>query len=271
METLREGKTSLLITPPEPETSAANIQRAHDAALVDEWRPAAGEDTVRASDVVNVTDRFSRTYTHADIVCKPVQYSAIKRAFDIFLASTILVASSPIMLIAAIVIPLTSRGPAIFRQVRVGRGGRYFNCYKFRSMCADAEDQKRKLQHLNEMDGPVFKIKRDPRITRVGAFIRKFSIDELPQLVNVLKGDMSIVGPRPPVPAEVEKYGDRERRRLAVQPGLTCLWQISGRSNIPFERWVELDLEYIEQMSFLTDVRIVAKTVPAVLTGAGAH
>ncbi len=265
METLREGKTSRLITPTECDSSAANSERAHDTAVVGRAADA------RSAQVVNVTDRFSPAYLHPDIDCKDVPYAAAKRAFDIVLAATILVAASPIMLAAAIAVPLTSRGPLIFRQVRVGRGGRYFTCFKFRSMCANAEDQKRKLQHLNEMDGPVFKIKRDPRITRVGAFIRKYSIDELPQLINVLRGDMSIVGPRPPVPAEVEKYGDHERKRLAVRPGLTCLWQINGRSNIPFERWVELDIEYITHMSFMTDVRIVAKTIPAVLSGAGAH
>jgi lipopolysaccharide/colanic/teichoic acid biosynthesis glycosyltransferase len=125
--------------------------------------------------------------------------------------------------------------------------------------------------HLNEVDGPVFKIKHDPRVTPIGAFIRKFSIDEFPQFFNVLKGDMSIVGPRPPIPAEVENYTARERQRLAVQPGLTCLWQISGRSTVSFERWVELDLMYIDDMSFFNDLGIVIKTVPAVLTGSGAH
>jgi lipopolysaccharide/colanic/teichoic acid biosynthesis glycosyltransferase len=138
-------------------------------------------------------------------------------------------------------------------------------------MCADAEDRKRNLLHLNEVDGPVFKIKHDPRVTPIGAFIRKYSIDELPQIFNVLRGDMSIVGPRPPIPAEVEKYSPRERGRLAVKPGLTCLWQISGRSNVSFERWVELDLIYIENMSFLADIGILVKTIPAVLTGSGAH
>jgi len=177
----------------------------------------------------------------------------------------------PVMAVVAIIIKLTSRGPVIFRQVRVGRGGRYFTCYKFRSMCADAEDKKQTLMHLNEVDGPVFKMKHDPRVTPVGAFILKYSIDEFPQFFNVLKGDMSIVGPRPPIPAEVENYTARERGRLAVHPGLTCLWQISGRSTVSFERWVELDLMYIDDMSFFNDLGIILKTVPAVLTGSGAH
>ena len=216
-------------------------------------------------------ERFAHSYVHPDFVCKEVLYLRVKRAFDILLASGGLLFLWPLMLLAVALIKLTSHGPIIFKQVRVGRGGRYFMCYKFRSMCVDAEDRKHALHHLNEMDGPVFKIKRDPRITPVGAFIRKFSIDEMPQLWNVLRGDMSIVGPRPPVPPEVEEYGDHERGRLAVQPGLTCLWQINGRSNIAFEQWVELDLQYIETMSFMNDVIIVLKTIPAVLSGTGAH
>jgi lipopolysaccharide/colanic/teichoic acid biosynthesis glycosyltransferase len=215
--------------------------------------------------------RFAQHYVHPGFPCKDVPYLRVKRTFDILLAIGLLSITWPAMLAAAVLIKLTSRGPVIFRQVRVGRGGRYFVCYKFRSMCADAESRRRALQHLNEMDGPVFKIKHDPRITPVGAFIRKFSIDELPQLVNVLHGDMSIVGPRPPVPSEVEVYSQRERGRLAVQPGLTCLWQVNGRNNIAFNRWIELDLHYIETMSFMNDVRIVLKTVPAVITGSGAH
>ena len=273
METLRECQTSLVITAPERENAARPSERAHETSSSVDSRPArSGSDTVgRTTQVQNVSDRFSSRYVHPDFTCKPIPYCLMKRAFDILFASMVLLACWPIMLVAALLIRLTSRGPVIFRQVRVGRGGRYFTCYKFRSMCADAEDKKRTLMHLNEVDGPVFKIKRDPRITPVGAFIRKFSIDELPQLFNVLRGDMSVVGPRPPIPAEVEKYGDREKGRLAVQPGLTCLWQISGRSNVSFERWVELDLMYIDNMSFTNDLGIILKTVPAVITGAGAH
>ena len=271
METLRKGKTSRLITSPERENPIQpNDLSSIESAVVDAVS-SSGMDSDGSGELMTVTERFSQNYVHPEIDCRPVKYAAAKRVFDVVFASTVLVASAPIMLVTALIIPLTSRGPSVFRQVRVGRGGRYFTCYKFRSMCADAEDQKRRFQHLNEMDGPVFKIKRDPRITRIGAFIRKFSIDELPQLVNVIKGDMSIVGPRPPVPSEVEKYGKHERGRLAVHPGLTCLWQINGRSNIAFEQWVELDLQYIDNMSFMTDLNIVAKTIPAVITGNGAH
>lgn len=271
METLREGKTSLLIASPERENPIQSSELSSIGSTAVDVIPSSGKDSINADELLNVTERFSPSYVHPEIECKPVTYAAAKRVFDVLFAATILAAASPIMLVAALIIPLTSRGSSVFRQVRVGRGGRYFTCYKFRSMCADAEDQKRRFQHLNEMDGPVFKIKRDPRITRVGEFIRKYSIDELPQLINVIKGDMSIVGPRPPVPSEVEKYGKHERGRLSVHPGLTCLWQINGRNNIGFEQWVELDLLYIENMSFMTDLKIVAMTIPAVVTGTGAH
>jgi exopolysaccharide biosynthesis polyprenyl glycosylphosphotransferase len=273
METLRDCQTSLVITAPERDSAARNGERGHESSTSVEGRSThTGSDNgVRLTVVQNVSDRFSSSFTHPEFVCKPVPYCIAKRAFDILFASAILLISWPVMAVAALLIRLTSRGPVIFRQTRVGRGGRYFTCYKFRSMCADAEDKKKTLMHLNEVDGPVFKIKCDPRVTTVGAVLRKFSIDELPQLFNVLKGDMSVVGPRPPLPTEVDKYSERERGRLAVQPGLTCLWQISGRSNVSFERWVELDLLYIDNMSFMSDLGIVVKTVPAVLTGAGAH
>jgi exopolysaccharide biosynthesis polyprenyl glycosylphosphotransferase len=217
------------------------------------------------------TVRFAYQFVDPAFPCKNVPYGIVKRFFDLLIATTILLLTAPIMIAAAILVKLTSTGPIVFKQVRVGRGGRYFWCYKFRSMCADAEAKKQNLMHLNEASGPVFKIKRDPRITPVGAVLRKFSIDELPQLFNVLKGDMSIVGPRPPLPSEVALYSARDRGRLAVRPGLTCLWQVNGRSNVSFDRWVELDLLYIDTMSFTNDVKIVLKTIPAVLKGSGAH
>jgi exopolysaccharide biosynthesis polyprenyl glycosylphosphotransferase len=203
--------------------------------------------------------------------CVDCSYAHAKRAFDIVVSAMMLILFSPIMAVVALVIKLTDRGPILFRQVRVGKGGKEFVCYKFRSMCVDAEDRKKMLMHLNEASGPVFKIKHDPRITPFGRFIRMSSLDEFPQFWNVLLGDMSIVGPRPPIPAEVATYTAYQRGRLAVLPGLTCLWQVSGRSNVTFERWVELDLAYIDTMSFMNDVKIVLKTIPAVLIGSGAH
>jgi lipopolysaccharide/colanic/teichoic acid biosynthesis glycosyltransferase len=155
--------------------------------------------------------------------------------------------------------------------VRIGRGGRAFTFYKLRSMVKDADRHRHRIAHMNEADGPVFKIRNDPRITRVGRFIRRTSIDELPQFLNVLAGDMSVVGPRPPIPAEVRQYQRWQRRRLSVKPGITCTWQVSGRSNISFEKWMQLDLDYIDTWSLWKDLEIVFRTIPAVLLSRGAH
>ncbi len=195
----------------------------------------------------------------------------VKRTFDLAVASTMTVLALPVAAAVAAAIRLDSPGPVLFRQVRVGRSGRLFTMLKFRTMYVDAEHRKSELEAHNEAGGVIFKMKRDPRITRVGGILRKLSLDELPQVVNVLRGDMSIVGPRPPVPAEVALYTPAERRRLDAAPGLTCLWQVSGRSDIPFEGQVLLDVEYIETRSFWRDVVILLRTVPAVLLGRGAY
>ncbi|MCI0515562.1 sugar transferase [candidate division KSB1 bacterium] len=194
----------------------------------------------------------------------------VKRAFDIVVSIAGLIATSPIFLLTALLIKLTSRGPIFFTQYRSGLNGRKFLLYKFRSMHVNAEMKKRELLKANEMDGPVFKIKRDPRITEIGRIIRKFSIDELPQLLNVLKGDMSIVGPRPPLQVEVEMYQHWQRRRLSLKPGLTCIWQVSGRNNISFNKWMEMDLQYIDEWSLWLDFKIFVKTFFVVLFGYGA-
>jgi len=194
----------------------------------------------------------------------------LKRGVDFVMALVFLIVLSPLLLVLAILIKLTSRGPVLYRQTRCGLGGRKFTVYKFRSMRADADLLRHELAALNEMDGPVFKIKVDPRCTPVGAFMRKFSLDELPQLVNILKGDMSFVGPRPPLPQEVEKYQRWQRRRLRMQPGLTCLWALEGRNKLNFKRWMELDLEYIDNWSPSLDWKIILKTIPVVLLGRGA-
>lgn len=197
---------------------------------------------------------------------------ALKRFCDIIIASLALIILSPLFLVTIIAIKLTDGGPAFFTQVRVGRDGKNFNFYKFRSMYVDAEARKAALAAQNESaDGVLFKMKNDPRITPIGHFIRKFSIDELPQLWNVLKGDMSLVGPRPPLPAEVQLYSLEERKRLNVIPGLTCLWQISGRSDIPFKEQVRLDKEYIRTHGILNDLMILLKTIPAIISGKGAY
>jgi exopolysaccharide biosynthesis polyprenyl glycosylphosphotransferase len=199
-------------------------------------------------------------------------YLFFKRVFDIVASGCALVVLSPLLLLVAIAIKLESRGPAVFVQDRVGKDGKIFKMYKFRSMRQDAEEQLKKLLKDNEVeDGPVFKIKNDPRITKVGHFIRKFSIDELMQLVNVFKGDMSIVGPRPALPREVKEYDDFAKLRLKVKPGLSCYWQVSGRSDIGFQEWMELDVKYINEMSTMVDMKIIFLTIPAVLKGEGAY
>ncbi len=200
---------------------------------------------------------------------KPVE---TKRIFDVSVVLMALLLVSPILMVVALLIRLDSKGPIFFSQVRVGKNGQRFKMYKFRSMYINAEQRKLELMTHNEMQGGVlFKMKGDPRVTRVGRFIRKYSIDELPQLWNVVIGDMSLVGPRPPLLIEVEQYTPYQRRRLSVTPGLTCIWQVSGRSEIPFVKQVELDLEYIATQSFWNDMRLLLRTVPAVLKARGAY
>lgn len=194
-----------------------------------------------------------------------------KRAIDIIVSATLLVALMPALLLLAIGVRLTSGGPALFVQTRCGLRGQPFKFYKLRSMVSDAEARKRELLHLNEVSGAAFKIAHDPRVTRFGRFLRRRSLDELPQLWNVLIGDMSLVGPRPPTPGEVLTYTPRQAQRLSVAPGITGLWQVSGRNKIQsFERWVELDLTYIENWSLWLDLRILLRTLPVVLRAEGA-
>lgn len=190
-----------------------------------------------------------------------------KRVFDVVVSITLLVLFAPLMLMAAILIKLTSPGPLLFRQIRVGMNGRHFACCKFRTMIPEAEKLKGQLADRNEMDGPVFKIRNDPRTTSIGRFLRKTSLDELPQLFNVLRGHMSIVGPRPPLPEEVEKYECWQRRRLSVRPGLTCLWQVSGRNRVDFRTWMSLDMQYIDNWSWTLDLKIMLMTIPAMFKG----
>lgn len=196
---------------------------------------------------------------------------ALKRCIDIFISAALLVILSPLLLLLALGVR-TSPGPVIFRQTRVGLNGRLFQMLKFRSMVQGAEESLEQLKARNEMRGPVFKLKHDPRVTPFGRFLRRFSLDELPQLWNVLVGDMSLVGPRPPVPGEVSLYERRSRRRLSMRPGLTCTWQVSGRNEITdFETWVKLDLDYIDNWSLLGDLQLLVRTIPAVILGTGAR
>ena len=197
--------------------------------------------------------------------------STLKRWLDVFLAGLILLATLPIWLIIVVAIRLDSPGPAIFVQERVGHRGRRFRFYKFRSMSNGAHQLKADLSHLNEMDGPVFKLREDPRVTRVGRLLRRTSLDELPQLLNVLSGDMSLVGPRPPLPEEVAQYRPSDMLRLAVKPGLTCWWQVRGRSQLDFDTWMAYDREYVYGLSFWVDIQILAQTAWAVLNCRGAY
>ena len=198
-------------------------------------------------------------------------YSIVKRGSDIVVAVTLLLLLAPLMGFVALLVKLTSRGGVLFAQTRIGLNGRLFTMYKFRSMRQGAQDDRNFLADLNEQEGPVFKIADDPRLTPIGKFLRRSSLDELPQLWNVLKGEMAIVGPRPLWQPEAEKATERARLRTRAKPGLTCLWQISGRSELGYGKWVELDLYYIQNRSLLLDLLIVVQTIPAVLSGRGAY
>ncbi len=198
-------------------------------------------------------------------------YHAVKRLVDIVGALGGLLLILPLFPFIFLLIKIESPGPLFFNQVRVGYKGRLFHCHKFRSMAVDAEDRKDDLAHLNEATGAAFKIKDDPRITGVGRFLRRSSLDEFPQLFNVLMGDMTIVGPRPQIVSEVEDYTPAQARRLLVKPGLTCLWQVSGRSHLDFSEWMELDQQYVRQRGFRCDLMVLARTLPAVIERKGAY
>jgi len=194
----------------------------------------------------------------------------VKQVADKLLALLITVATAPTMAAAALAIVISSPGPVFFVQKRMGRNGRVFSLYKFRTMVVDAEQRQAELEELNEMDGPVFKIRDDPRVTRVGRVLRKWSIDELPQLINVLKGDMSLVGPRPLPLRDYRGFPqDWQRRRFSVLPGITCTWQVEGRNEIPFENWIKMDIDYINNWKLSVDLKILARTIPAVLRARG--
>lgn len=195
---------------------------------------------------------------------------AAKRVLDVIVSGSLMIVLSPLFLVLALAVKLSSRGPVFYRWPVVGQGGRRFTGYKFRSMRANADQMKKELEHLNEMSGPVFKISNDPRVTAVGAWMRRYSLDELPQLYSVLRGDMSLVGPRPPLFTEYVRFSDYQRQKLTVKPGMTCLWQVNGRNDVRnFDDWVKLDLQYIRQWSPKLDFWILWKTVGEVFSGSG--
>ncbi len=244
-------------------------------------RVACGGDCARHAErnqplLTGLPDAEPPPYVHASTPVRGISRMFIarvppwKRAMDILGATVLIALVSPVLLGIAITVKATSPGPVIFRQRRAGIGGRPFWFYKFRSMYVGAEQRKKDLLHLNESQGPVFKIEKDPRITPLGRLLRKSSLDELPQLWNVLKGDMSLVGPRPPTLDEVPKYQPWQRRRLEILGGLTCIWQVSGRCLVPFDEWMRMDLRYSHRVSPWTDLKLLLKTVGAVVTGRGA-
>jgi len=226
----------------------------------------------KVSDSINPRIRFRRALKVTSWETT-VRFSyLLKRVLDITVSITASLFFLPLLLLTALAIWIENPGPVLYFQTRVGRNGKHFRFYKFRSMIINADHLKAELANKNESSaGVIFKMKKDPRITRVGRVIRKLSIDELPQLLNVLMGDMSLVGSRPPLPSEVAKYTLEERKRLHVIPGITCLWQVSGRSDIPFNEQVMLDMQYIQSASFVNDILLLLKTIPAVLTGKGAY
>lgn len=224
----------------------------------------------------SIAEHYPVAWKNLNVRCKPLPkeeqkpvYNFFKRAFDIVAASCVLVLLSWVIGLAMLAIKIEDGGPAIYTQTRVGKNGKLFKMYKLRSMYMDADKRKKELLEQNEMDGPVFKMEHDPRITKVGAWLRKTSIDELLQLINIINGDMSVVGPRPPLGHEVMQYDEYAMRRLCVKPGLTCYWQCSGRSDIEFDEWMKLDNKYIDERGFLRDIAIIFKTIPAVLKGDG--
>lgn len=238
------------------------VRHARDLGVVVRLMPELADGTLlRNMHVEEFEDEYVVTLFREQMLAQLL----IKRLLDSALSLTVLIILLPVMAVVALLIKLTSPGPVFFVQNRVGMNQRQFRLYKFRSMVADAEQRKFELAHLNERDGPVFKIDNDPRTTWIGRFIRKTSIDELPQLFNVLSGEMSLVGPRPPLPEEVKRYEWLFRKRLSVKPGITCIWQVSGRNEVSFEKWMEMDHEYIENWSLWLDLKILLKTVPAVL------
>lgn len=245
----------------------------HPRTTADRSVSIAGTGSATTARVVRLrdSDRRARLKEYSPLITAPRWKLGLKRSIDVVVSVGLLTLLFPIMGLAAAAVWLSSPGPVLFRQERIGRNGTRFDMMKFRSMALGAEGRLGEVLDLNEQNGPVFKVRDDPRITRVGRLLRRTSIDEVPQLFHVLAGTMSLVGPRPALPREVEQYSMYTKQRLLAKPGLTCVWQVSGRSEIDFDTWVEMDLDYIEQWSLMFDVRLMMRTIPAVLSGTGAY
>lgn len=245
----------------------ATQQKQRETAAIAEGKVHTVE---KQTTVVYKPVETNNVNTYSTVLPKRYFYRFVKRAFDILASLLGLILLLPLFLVVAVAIYIDDPGPVLFFQDRNGKQGRVFRMWKFRSMVRNAPSLRFEMEAQNELDGPAFKLTNDPRITRVGKIIRKYSIDELPQLVNILLGQMSIVGPRPLPTYETEQLTEEQRRRLLVKPGLICYWQISGRSNIPFDEWMEMDYRYIREAGILTDLKIMFKAVPAVFSGKGA-
>jgi lipopolysaccharide/colanic/teichoic acid biosynthesis glycosyltransferase len=250
-------------------TPKGTLMRAADTKK--ERRPHNMKATQTTSSAATVNWKAQQLPNLPPIPIKVIHYRKRKRGLDFLGSLGLIVLTAPLWIVIAALVKLTSQGPVLYSSTRVGRGGRPFQFLKFRSMYVDADRRLAELRDANEKDGPIFKMKHDPRVTPLGRFLRKYSLDELPQLYNVLRGDMSLVGPRPPLPHEVEQYDEYCRERLSVRPGLTCYWQIIGRSNLSFGEWMELDHRYLREMGLWTDLKILLKTPVAVLKGDGAY
>ncbi len=269
-DVLASGTVDVVIVCPPPSVTTAEIAQVLELCRAAGIRCQIAPDFLRVANTRPDLEWYGAVPALSSVPTRShtVQL-AVKSALDMVGAAILLTLLAPVMACIAIAIKLDTRGPVFFRQSRVGRGGATFGCWKFRTMCIDAEAKRAELDGQNEQDGPVFKIKHDPRITRVGAFLRKYSLDELPQLFNVLRGEMSLVGPRPPIPAEVDNYEWWQRRRVSVRPGLTCIWQVQGRNQVSFQEWMEMDLEYLENWSLWLDFKILCGTAGTVLRGTG--
>ncbi len=263
-----------------PVDEVAFLMNDLPTARLAEWLPLCAREGVKARlfflpPTVDSRDNYLETLNGIPSVSfgiPPSRYwqLLVKRLIDVVVASAALVVTSPLLLATATAIRLTGPGPVFFRQTRYGLNKRRFTLLKFRTMVVDAEHRRGELESLNEMDGPVFKIRNDPRVTRLGRLLRATSVDELPQLVNVLLGHMSLVGPRPPIPSEVDAYEPWQRRRLSMKPGITGPWQVSGRNQVDFQRWMHLDMDYVDNWNLLKDLKILLQTVPAIVRGTGA-
>jgi exopolysaccharide biosynthesis polyprenyl glycosylphosphotransferase len=267
---ITEMEIDAVILCPDLRVSSSDIQYILDKCDVAGIQCLYAPDFLHLNNLTVTSTSFSGmpAFTFQPSLGSPA-HLAIKRGMDIVGATIGITLCLPVLVAVSLAVKLQDRGPLLFRQIRMGKDGRRFYCYKFRSMCVDAEARKHEVAQFNEQDGPVFKIKEDPRITRVGRLIRRYSLDELPQLFNVLLGDMSLVGPRPPVPSEVARYSWWQRRRISVRPGLTCLWQVKGRNKVSFEKWMEMDLFYIDNWSLWMDIKLMMQTMPAVVRGTG--